>query len=136
MKKVYVCLMALFFTLPLVGVVFPVFAQDPSGDHQPPSAADIIAKMQSKLNLIQDQVNAITPIIEKYSAKRQELRQSIDDGTGDKDSKRSQMKQIKADEKQVLAQLLSSDQMAQFEQMMSQHRHKNSSGGTGDGKGE
>ena len=94
----------------------PAFAQDqPSGgDRQPPSADQIVSKMQSKLNLTPDQVAAVAPIIVKYSSKRQELHQSMEDGTADKDSIRSQMKQLKTDEGQELSQVLSADQMSQW----------------------
>jgi peptidoglycan hydrolase CwlO-like protein len=118
MKSIYACLTALFL------ITIPVFAQDQSSndERQPPSAGDVVAKIQSKLNLTQDQVTAITPIIEKYSAKREELRQSIEDGTADRDSVRSQMKQLKEDQKQELSQILSSDQLSQWEQMHSKMR--------------
>ena len=78
--------------------------------------------MQSKLNLTPDQVTAITPIIEKYSSKREELRQSMEDGTADQDSLRSQMKQLKTDEQQELGQVLSADQMSQWKQMQQSHQ--------------
>ena len=117
MNVTYGILMALLM------VTLPLYAQD-----QPPSADQIIAKMQSNLNLTQDQVTAITPIIEKFSSKREELRQSMEDGTADRDSMRGQMKQLKADENQELAQVLSSDQMSQWKSMMSQGRHKHSDG--------
>jgi len=127
MKMIYACLMVLFF------MTAPVFAQvGPSGDaHQPPSAADIVAKMQSKLNLTQDQLAAVTPIIEKYSSKREEIRQSMKDDTKGKDSIRSQMKQLRADENQELSQLLSADQMSQWEQMQSKSEHHHDGGGNG-----
>jgi hypothetical protein len=119
MKAICVCLMFLFFT------VLPVFAQD-----QPPSADDIVSKMQSTLNLTQDQVAAITPIIEKYTSKREELRQGAEDGTVDRSDMRNQMKQLKEDEKQELSQTLSADQLSQWEQMQKQtHQH-------GEGGGE
>jgi hypothetical protein len=114
-------LMVLFFT------AMPVFAQE-----QPPSADDIVSKMQSKLNLTQDQVTAITPIIEKYTSQREQLRQSAEDGTADRDSMRSQMKQLKEDEKQDLSQVLSADQLSQWEQMQGQMRKH---GGDGNGGG-
>ena len=69
-KIIYGCLMVVCFA------IAPAFAQE-----QPPSADDIVSKMQTKLNLTQDQVSAITPIIEKYASKRQELRQGVEDGT-------------------------------------------------------
>lgn len=132
MKTFYACLMVLFFS------TIPVFAQD----QQPPSADDIVAKLQAKLNLTQDQVAAVTPIIEKYSSKREELRQSIQDGTADPDSVHTQMKQLKKDEKQELSQVLSADQLSQWEQMQSKgHRHGSDgkaggAWGSGSGNGE
>jgi len=119
MKTIYAFIMGLFF------ITIPVYAQDqPSGgEHQLPSAADIVAKMQSKLNLTQDQIAAVSPIIEKYTSKREVLRQSMLDGTADKDSMRSQMKQLKEDEKQELSQVLSADQLGQWEQMQSRRKH-------------
>ena len=112
--------------------VMPGWAQDPSAgdEHQPPSADQIVAQMQAKLNLTQNQVTAITPIIEKYSSQREELRQRAEDGTADRDSMHAQMKQLTEDEKQELSQVLSADQMGQWEQMMSHARHKYSSEGS------
>jgi len=135
MKIFYVCLVVLFFTPIQMGGVVSVFAQDqaPGDEHQPPSADDIVSKMQAKLSLTQDQVAAITPIIEKYTSKREELRQSIEDGTADKDSVHSQMKQLGTDEKQELSEVLSADQLSQWQQMMSQGRHKYNSEGQGAG---
>jgi hypothetical protein len=120
MKLLYACILGLFVS------TVSVFAQDEQsgGDHQPPSADQIVSMMQSKLSLTQDQVTAVTPIIEKYTSKREELRQSIQDGSADKDSIRGQMKQLKTDESQELSQVLSADQLSQWQQMMSQHRHK------------
>lgn len=127
MKIFYACLMVLFFT------AMPVFAQDqsPSDAHQPPSTEEIVSKMQSRLNLTQDQVTAITPIIEKYSSQRDELRQSMEDGTGDSDSIHKQMKQLLADEKQELSQVLSADQLSQWEKFISQERRKQNGEGGG-----
>lgn len=121
MKMIYGLLMALFCG------ILPLYAQD-----QPPNADDIVVKMQSKLNLTQDQVTAITPIVEKYMAKHQELRQNMEDGTADKDSMRSQMKQLRASENQELSQFLSSDQMSQWEEMQSQAGHKHNSDSNAD----
>ena len=60
-KAVGGCLLVLLLT------AVPLFAQE----EQPPSAEDIVSKMQSKLNLSQEQATAITPIIEKYTSKAQ-----------------------------------------------------------------
>ena len=112
-KAIYGCLLVLSLAMA------PAFAQE-----QPPSADDIVSKMQSKLNLTQDQVAAITPIFEKYASKRQELRQGVEDGTVDRSDMRSQMKDLRESEKQELSQILSADQMSQWDQMQKQmHKH-------------
>jgi len=131
LKLFYALLMVLFFT------ALPVFAQDqpPGGEHQRPSADDMVAKMQSQLNLTQDQAAAIKPIIEKFSSKREELRQSMQNELADRDSQRSQMKQLKADEKQELAQVLSTDQLSQWDRMQGRAKHKHSDDGGGNDGG-
>ena len=117
MRLICSCLIFLFFT------IVSAFAQE----HQPQRTADIIAKMQVKLSLTQDQLTAITPIIEKYSSKREGLRQGMEDETADKDSIQAQMKQLREDEKQELSQFLSTDQLSQWEQMQKQAKHKRDS---------
>ena len=125
MKTIYALMMVLFFASLPVGVVAPVFAQEQPGTH------DLVSKMQSTLNLTQDQVTAVTSIIDKYSVKRKDLRQSMQDGSADKDSIRSQMKQLRVDENQELSKVLSADQMSQWEKMRSQEKLKHSSQGGG-----
>ena len=124
-KAVYACLMVLFFA------TMPAIAQD-----GPPSTSDIVAHMQSKLNLTQDQVAAVTPIIEKYSSKRQDLHQSMEDGTADPDSMRTQMKQLKDQEAQELSQVLSAQQMSQWNSMQPHGRHKYNGNSSSDSNGE
>ena len=127
MKSFCAFLMVLFFT------TMPIFAQEqpPSDAHQPLSTVDIVAKMQSKLSLTQDQVTAVTPIIEKYFFKRNQLRQTMENATANKDGIRSQMKQLKEDEKQELSQFFSSGQMSQWEKMQSKGKHRHGDGGNG-----
>jgi outer membrane lipoprotein-sorting protein len=100
----------------LLLIVVSAFAQE-----QPSSADEIVAKMQSTLNLTQDQVTAVTPIIGKYTSKRAALRQSMEDGTADRDSLRVQMKQMRTDEAGELSQVLSAEQMSQWKSMMRSH---------------
>jgi len=112
-KVFYAWLMGLFL------MTIPVFAQQ-----QPPSAGDIVARMQSQLNLTQDQSSAITPIIEKYTSKREELRQGVEDGTVERSNMRAQMKQMREDEKQELSQILSADQVSQWDALMKSQMHR------------
>jgi hypothetical protein len=127
MKTFYACLMVLFVA------ATPLYAQvQSSGDErQTPSAEDILAKLQSKLNLTQDQVTAVTPIIDKYYSKREDIKQGVANGTVSRDSVRDQMKQLKTDEAQELSQVLSADQLSQWEQLMSQRHHKQNNGTDG-----
>lgn len=138
MKTVYIYLILMFCAFSIIGMG-PVFAQDqPSGDeqHQPPSADEIVAKMQTKLNLTADQVSAIAPIIEKYSSQREELMQNVQDGTADHDTLRIQMKKIRENEKQELGEVLSEDQLGQWEKMQKQHRNSSGGGSWGSGDGQ
>jgi len=116
MRAIYGCLIV------LLCIAIPVFAQ------QPPSAEDIVSKMQSQLNLTQDQVSAITPIIEKYTSKREALKQGVEDGTMERSDMRAQMKQLRVDEKQELSQILSADQLSQWDKMMSKMRRPHPEG--------
>lgn len=99
-------------------LIVPAFAQQ-----QPPSADEIVAKMKDKLGLTQDQVTAVTPIIEKYGSQREELHQNVEDGTADRDAVRQQMKQLREAETQELSQVLSAQQMGQWKQLMAHHMH-------------
>jgi len=108
-----VILAALFITM-------PAFAQE----HGSKSAIDIIAKLKTQLNLTDDQVTAISPIIEKYGSKRKELRKSVQDGTLDKGDMHAQIEQLREDENQELSQILNQDQMSQWSNMQNHARHQ------------
>ncbi len=113
-----VCVALLFVTM-------PVYAQGQGSK----TTADVVAKLRSQLNLTPDQVTAITPIIEKYISKRQELRQSLKDGTLDKGDMHGQLEQLREDENQELSQILSQDQMSQWSNMQNHARHRYATGG-------
>ena len=70
MKTIYA------FLISMLIVWTPAHAQD---DNE--SSNDIIVKMKTDLNLQEDQVTNITPIIEKYTTAFADLQKSIDDGT-------------------------------------------------------
>ena len=124
-QLILVCLVVILFS------ANSIFAQD-----QPPSADQIVSRMQSKLNLTQDQVTAITPIIEKYTAKRMELKQGVEDGTIDRHDMRDQMQELKADQKQELSQILNPDQLSQWETMQGHQMHQHHEGKEGQGEGD
>jgi len=110
----------------LLFVTMPVYAQGQGSK----STADVVAKLQSQLNLTPDQVTSVTPIIEKYISKRKEIQQSLKDGALDKGSMHAQLEQLREDENQELSQILSQDQMSQWSNMQNHTRHKYAAGGT------
>ncbi len=95
-----------------------VLAQD-----QAPSPDQMITQMQSKLNLSKDQVAAITPIIQKYIPQFEELLQSMGDGTSDPNDIRQQMRKLRQEEKQELSQVLSEQQLSQWQSLMKKNWH-------------
>ena len=90
--------------------------------------ADIVAKLKSQLSLTEDQVTAVTPIIEKYISKRKEIRLGLKDGSIDKGAMHTQLEQLREDENQELSQILSQDQMSQWSNMQNHARHGQATG--------
>jgi hypothetical protein len=77
------------------------------------SVNDIVAKMKKELNLTQQQADAVKPIIEENMAKREELRQSVQDQAMiiGRVTIQSKIGQLDQDENQKLSQILTQDQM-------------------------
>lgn len=114
----------------LLFVTMPVYAEGQGSK----TTEDVVNKLKTQLSLTDDQVTAITPIIEKYISKRQELRQGVQDGTTDKGAMRTQFEQLREDENQEIAQILSQDQMSQWSNMQNHARHKYATGGAHSGE--
>ena len=108
MKLIYRILITFFFA------ITPCFAQDG------PNANDIIARMKTQLDLQEDQVTNISPIIEKYTIAFADLQKSIDDGTINASAIDSQTQGIEAQETQELATYLKPYQLSEWRQMQSQ----------------
>ena len=106
-----------FFLFLLMGI-WPVWAQDGK------SSNDIIVKMTTDLNLQQDQVTNITPIIEKYTIAFADLQKSIDDGAINPSAIESQRQGLKAAEAQELSQYLTANQISQWNYIQSQEEQK------------
>ena len=89
------------------------FAQQGGGMGGGMSADAMAQKMQKKLNLTQDQVNQIKPILEENMAKRQQLKGSMQGG-GDRSAMFKQMKQMQEEQNQKLSKVLTPEQMQQW----------------------
>jgi len=118
----------------MFGVLLAAFFITMSGyaqEHASKSTADVVAKLKTQLNLTDEQVTAISPIIEKYSSKRKELYKSVQAGTLDKGGMHAQIEQLREDENQELSQILSQDQMSQWSNMQNHARHQYGAGSAG-----
>ena len=80
------------------------------------NADDILAKMQTRLNLTQAQAAAVKPIIEEYADKYQHLIQNSGQLFTDKRSIRRQIDQLGIEENEKLSQILTPDQMKKWDQ--------------------
>lgn len=99
------------FLLALFMAAIPALAQD----H--PSSNDIVSKMKTDLDLQEDQVTNITPVIEKYTMAFEDLQKSIDDGTINPSAIDSQKQGIEAEETQELSQYLKPYQLSEWRDM-------------------
>jgi len=110
------------FLISLLIVAVPALARDSQ------SPNDIIVKMKTELDLQDDQVFNITPIIEKYSMAFSDLQKSIDDGTINQSAIDSQRQGLEAQETQELSVYLKADQLSRWRDMQSQMDQPKDSG--------
>ena len=105
----------------IIGLFIVLFFAAMSGFAQAQqSAEDIINKMKTDLDLREDQVAKITPIIEKYSMAFHDLQKSIDDGTINPSAIDSQRAQLKSAESQELSPYLKPYQISQWNSIQGQ----------------
>ena len=83
-------------------------------------AHELMSQMQEFLDLQEDQVSNITPIIERYTALFQALQKSIDDNTINPSSMDNQRQNLEDQETQEISQYLKPDQLSRWRQMQSQ----------------
>jgi hypothetical protein len=80
------------------------------------SVDDIVTKMKKELNLTQQQADTVKPIIEENIAKREKLKQGVQDQGMiiDRDAMQSKIGKLDQDENQKLSQVLAPDQMKKW----------------------
>jgi hypothetical protein len=121
MKVISGFIIALFMVITVPGL-----AQDQ------PSSNDIIVKMKTGLDLQEDQVTNITPIIEKYSIEFQDLQKSINDGTINQSAIDSQRQGIEDAETQELSAYLKPYQLSQWRELQGQIYQQKDNGNSDD----
>jgi hypothetical protein len=112
------------FLLSFFIATMPALAQDSL------SSNDIITKMKTQLDLQDDQVTNITPVIEKYTMAFEDLQKSIDDGTINPSAIDSQRQGIEAEETQELSQYLKPNQLSEWNSMQGQLYQQKDTGDT------
>jgi len=100
-------------------LIIPAYAQDQY------NSSDIISKMTTALDLQEDQVTNITPIIEKYSIAFADLQKSIKDGTINSSAIESQWHGLEDTETQELSQYFKPNQLSEWRDMQSQIYRQN-----------
>jgi hypothetical protein len=101
---------ALFFVAEIA------FAQQERERPSAPSASDIVSKMKEELNLTEEQIAQITPVIEDEVNQGQSL---IGQG-GDRDAVKTKMDVLRQATEEKLAQYLTQDQLAQWKSKQQQ----------------
>ena len=105
-------------------LILLVMMASPSWSQEDQSSNDIIVQMTTDLNLQNDQVTNITPIIQKYTIAFADLKKSIQDGTINPSAIDSQRQQLKAAEAQELSQYLTANQINQWSYIQNQQQEK------------
>ncbi|MFA5362949.1 MAG: hypothetical protein WC335_06895 [Candidatus Omnitrophota bacterium] len=83
---------------------------DQRSERRAPSASDMIAGMKADLNLSDQQVSQITPIMENEIKQMEALRGQ----EGDREAGRTQMEAIRKETETMLAQYLTPEQLAKW----------------------
>ena len=117
------------------GTAFPQ-----QGEHQQMSAGDIVAKMKDNLNLTDEQVNQITPIIEENSQQKQALMEQAKSSGSGFSAVKDQMVALRQSLESKLAQYLTPEQLEKWKNSMQQRHsegrgHHGMSGGESSGAG-
>ena len=97
----------------LIGII-PAFSQEEL------STSDIVAKMKTALDLQDDQITNITPIIEKYEVVYHEYLKSVADNTINPSAIDSQRQGIEDSETQDLSQYLKPNQISEWRDLQHQ----------------
>ena len=110
----------------IIGVLVMALFLLPAAYAQEPeqNADEVVQKMTTDLNLSVEQVHSVRHIVEDSLTKRQELFNS----TMDRSSIKDQLAQLKKDEDQQLAQVLTPDQATKLNSLKAQrhqaHQHQ------------
>ena len=121
MKKHFFIIAGLFALLTLAPQFAP--AQDTASTQDQarswPSPEDVVAKLDSKLSLSDDQKAKITPII---ADRQQQLKALASDGSGRKFKKARKMKSIFSESDEKIKAVLNDDQKKKYEEMKQEMR--------------
>lgn len=117
MKKVFLSAMVAFALC--AGTTMILHAQDTpapqeqTGAHHWPTPEEVVARMDAKLSLTDDQKAKITPII----TERQEKMKELADSSGRRRKKGREMKSIMADSDAKINAVLNADQKKKYAEM-------------------
>ncbi len=103
--------------------LFLAFGANASAQPSRPTAEEIINKLEQKLDLTDEQIRQIYPIIEEQMTKRKELIEKVrSQGFSARRSMKSKMKEINKETETKLAAHLSSEQLSQWKKIQKEMR--------------
>ena len=123
MKKylfIIACLFSLVVSVPRVAVAQDASTNQAQSGRHWPSPDEVVAKMDGKLSLSDDQKAKITPII----AERQEKMKSLASEGGRRRKKAREMKSIMEDSDKKIKALLSDDQKKKYDELQQEMRQE------------
>lgn len=121
MKKIlFVCLLALLASAPQAAQAFQEQASS-QGARRFPSPEEVVARLDEKLSLSDDQKAKITPII---ADRQQKLKELAANGSGRRFQKARKMKAIYSESDDKIKALLSDDQKQKYSELQQQMREQ------------
>ena len=104
-----------------------IFAQQNEQSRSHMSVGDIVANMKGKLNLTDEQVGQITPLIEENIQQRQSIMEQAKNDGSDSDAVKGQMAALRQSMESKLSQYLTSEQLEKWKNSI-QQRHPRGKG--------
>ncbi|GEM_PF-3155987 len=95
-------------------------------EQQPLTAEDVVAKMTTELNLTDEQVKAVAPIVRESILKRRAFLESVEgEFVTDKENIKLKMAKFQREENQKLSEILSEEQMQKLKEKQRLRRSLN-----------
>ena len=121
-----------------IGILIVIFSMAVSGHaqgYQQPSADDIIKKMKEQIDLTDQEASQVKPIIESDIQQKQAIKDQAESQGTDRETVKTQLKQLRKDTESQLSRYLSQEQIEQWENYQRRLERLNGGQDSGNGSG-